>query len=165
MILIEIWGKGSGLWGGHERVKEVKGREKDGGRSCGQKKREERAEEGSDLFPVSCGSWWWSSLGSLWALAMRISSREKANRSPRTHSCKPVCVQILLARCRRMRVGVRTRLRARESVLISFKGLQLYFTSERGGTKNLDSISFTLLWGLNHSNFFFFLAFSTDAIG
>ncbi len=37
----------------------MKGRdtgERDGGRSCGQKEREERAEEGSDLFPVRCGS-------------------------------------------------------------------------------------------------------------
>lgn len=37
-------------------VREVKGRGKDGGRSCGKKGREERAEEGSDLFPVRCGS-------------------------------------------------------------------------------------------------------------
>lgn len=37
-------------------VREVKGRGKDGGRSCGQKGREERAEEGSDLFPVRRGS-------------------------------------------------------------------------------------------------------------
>lgn len=34
----------------------VKGKEKAGGRSCGWKAREARAEEGSDLFPARHGS-------------------------------------------------------------------------------------------------------------
>ncbi len=141
----------------------------DGGRSCGQKEREEGAEEGSDLFPVHCGSWWWSPQGSLWALAMRISSRERANRSPRTLLQAPACVHIRSAHpC--TRVGVRARLHAwpngRSAGHHFPEGLQLYFTSERGGTKNPDSISFTQLWSLNHSNFltFFFLAFSRSSM-